>query len=152
MQIIHDINCLATEVSGDYLTHVLQLLSSCSSEVLDLVKQSILEGGKSLSSMLPVVINTIVDALVEKAVEVKLICIGICISLQCNDLGDAWFCVLLIFVKTITVIYFDEIQVIELVVSVTTLKVYLIVNRFSFEAFCLSAVGFETTEGNNCNL
>ncbi|KAL9438999.1 hypothetical protein AB3S75_024623 [Citrus x aurantiifolia] len=67
--IIHDINCLATEVSGDYLTHVLQLLSSCSSEVLDLVKQSILEGGKSLSSMLPVVINTIVDALVEKAVE-----------------------------------------------------------------------------------
>lgn len=49
-------------------------------------------------------------------------------------------------------IYFDEIQVIELVVSVTTLKVYLIVNCFSFEAFCLSAVGFETTEGNNCNL
>lgn len=47
---------------------------------------------------------------------------------------------------------FDEIQVIELVVSVTTLKVYLIVNCFSFEAFCLSAVGFETTEGNNCNL
>lgn len=67
--IIHDINCLATEVSGDYLTRVLQLLSSCSSEVLGLVKQSILDGGKSLSSMLPVVINTIVGALVEKAVE-----------------------------------------------------------------------------------
>lgn len=81
MQIIHDINCLATEVSGDYLTCVLQLLSSCSSEVLGLVKQSILDAGNSLSSMLPVVINTIVDALVEKAVEVKLICIGICTSL-----------------------------------------------------------------------
>ncbi|KAJ4712557.1 Conserved oligomeric Golgi complex subunit 2 like [Melia azedarach] len=67
--IIHDISCLATEVSGDYLTHVLQLLASCSSEVLDLVKQSILDGGKSLSSMLPLVISTIVEALVEKAVE-----------------------------------------------------------------------------------
>lgn len=71
-QIIHDIDCLATEVSGDYLAHVLQLLSSCSSEVLDLVKQSILDGGKSLSTLLPIAINTIVDALVEKAVEVRL--------------------------------------------------------------------------------
>lgn len=72
MQIIHDINCLATVVSGDYLTHVLQLLSSCSSEVLDLVKQSILDGGRSLSTLLPIAIKTIVDALVEKAVEVRL--------------------------------------------------------------------------------
>ncbi|XP_044486987.1 conserved oligomeric Golgi complex subunit 2 [Mangifera indica] len=67
--VIHDITCLATEVSGDYLDHVLQLLSSCSSEVLDLVKQSILDGGKSLSSTLPSVINTIIEGLVEKAVE-----------------------------------------------------------------------------------
>ncbi|EXC04126.1 Conserved oligomeric Golgi complex subunit 2 [Morus notabilis] len=34
--IIHDLNCLATEVCGDYLQHVLQLLSSCPSDVLDL--------------------------------------------------------------------------------------------------------------------
>lgn len=71
VQVIHDITCLATEVSGDYLDHVLQLLSSCSSEVLDLVKQSILDGGKSLSSTLPSVINTIIEGLVEKAVEVS---------------------------------------------------------------------------------
>lgn len=71
MQVIHDITCLATEVSGDYLDHVLRLLSSCSTEVLDLVKQSILDGGKSLNTILPTVINTIIEGLVEKAVEVS---------------------------------------------------------------------------------
>lgn len=71
MQVIHDITCLATEVSGDYLDHVLWLLSSCSTEVLDLVKQSVLDGGKSLSTTLPLVINTIIEGLVEKAVEVS---------------------------------------------------------------------------------
>ncbi|KAJ0047691.1 hypothetical protein Pint_15688 [Pistacia integerrima] len=69
VQVIHDITCLATEVSGDYLVHVLRLLSSCSAEVLDLVKQSVLDGGKSLSTTLPLVINTIIEGLVEKAVE-----------------------------------------------------------------------------------
>ncbi|KAJ0080036.1 hypothetical protein Patl1_24473 [Pistacia atlantica] len=67
--VIHDITCLATEVSGDYLVHVLRLLSSCSTEILVLVKQSILDGGKSLSTTLPLVINTIIEGLVEKAVE-----------------------------------------------------------------------------------
>ncbi|KAJ0079753.1 hypothetical protein Patl1_24447 [Pistacia atlantica] len=69
--VIHDITCLATEVSGDYLVHVLRLLSSCSTEILVLVKQSILDGGKSLSTTLPLVINTIIEGLVEKAVEVS---------------------------------------------------------------------------------
>ncbi|KAJ0079597.1 hypothetical protein Patl1_24425 [Pistacia atlantica] len=67
--VIHDITCLATEVSGDYLVHVLRLLSSFSTEILVLVKQSILDGGKSLSTTLPLVINTIIEGLVEKAVE-----------------------------------------------------------------------------------
>ncbi|XP_024027149.1 conserved oligomeric Golgi complex subunit 2 isoform X1 [Morus notabilis] len=67
--IIHDLNCLATEVCGDYLQHVLQLLSSCPSDVLDLVKQSILQSGKSLTDLVPLVINTIVETLVEKSVE-----------------------------------------------------------------------------------
>ncbi|KAJ0013351.1 hypothetical protein Pint_21671 [Pistacia integerrima] len=71
VQVIHDITCLATEVSGDYLVHVLRLLSSCSTEILVLVKQSILDGGKSLSTTLPLVINTIIEGLVEKAVEVS---------------------------------------------------------------------------------
>nr|XP_023875569.1 conserved oligomeric Golgi complex subunit 2 [Quercus suber]POE82157.1 conserved oligomeric golgi complex subunit 2 [Quercus suber] len=67
--IIHDINCLASEVCGDYLGQVLQILSSCSAAVLDSVKQSILHGGKSLEDLVPLVINTIIEALVEKSVE-----------------------------------------------------------------------------------
>lgn len=72
MQIINDINCLVTEVSSDYLEHILQLLSSCPAEVLDLVKQSILQGGKALNTVVPQVTNVIIAALVEKSVEVSL--------------------------------------------------------------------------------
>lgn len=71
LQIIHDIKFLATEVCGDYLQHVLQLLSSLSADALDLVKQSILQAGKSLNDLVPLVINTIVETLVEKSVEVN---------------------------------------------------------------------------------
>ncbi|XP_030938714.1 conserved oligomeric Golgi complex subunit 2 [Quercus lobata] len=67
--IIHDLNCLASEVCGDYLGQVLQILSSCSAAVLDSVKLSILHGGKSLEDLVPLVINTIIEALVEKSVE-----------------------------------------------------------------------------------
>lgn len=70
-QIIHDINCLAMEVCGGYLEHVLQILSSCSADVLDLVKQSISQGGKSLNDLIPKVINTIIEILVEKSDEVS---------------------------------------------------------------------------------
>ncbi|XP_012079858.1 conserved oligomeric Golgi complex subunit 2 isoform X1 [Jatropha curcas] len=69
LYIIHDINCLATEICGDYLDRVLQLLSSCSADILDLVKQSILRGGKSLNDLVPLAINAIIEAIVDKAVE-----------------------------------------------------------------------------------
>ncbi|KAK4486144.1 hypothetical protein RD792_008812 [Penstemon davidsonii] len=69
LYIIHDLRCLVEEVCGDYLEHVLGLLKSCSSEVLDLVKQSILQGGNSLQILQPFVINSIVETLVEKSVE-----------------------------------------------------------------------------------
>lgn len=59
------------EVRGGYLGHVLGLLKSCSSEVLDLVKQSILQGSDSLKVLLPPVINSIIEALVERSVEVS---------------------------------------------------------------------------------
>lgn len=59
------------EVSGDYVGHVMKLLSSCPSEVLDPVKQSILQSAKSLENMVPPVIKSIVDVLVEKSVEVS---------------------------------------------------------------------------------
>ncbi|KAF5476569.1 hypothetical protein F2P56_003310 [Juglans regia] len=67
--IIHDINFLAKEICGDYLERVLKLLSSCSADVLDSIKQSILQGGKSLKDLVPLLINTIIEALVEKSIE-----------------------------------------------------------------------------------
>ncbi|KAL3528104.1 hypothetical protein ACH5RR_012760, partial [Cinchona calisaya] len=67
--LIHDVHHLVTEVSGNYLGHIIGLLRSCSSEVLDLVKQSILESGNSLKDLLPQVMNSIIDKLVQKSVE-----------------------------------------------------------------------------------
>lgn len=58
------------KVQGDYLQHVLQLLSSCPDDALDLVKHSISQGGKSLNDLIPQVINTIIETLVEKSDEV----------------------------------------------------------------------------------
>lgn len=70
LQIIHDVDFLAREVCSDYLGLILQLLSSCSAEVHDSVKESILHRGKSLSDMIPPIIRTIIDAMAEKAAEV----------------------------------------------------------------------------------
>ncbi|KAL2934538.1 Conserved oligomeric Golgi complex subunit 2 [Bienertia sinuspersici] len=70
--VIHDIKLLVDEVCGDYVGHVMELLSSCPSEVLDPVKQSILQSAKSLEDMTPPVIKLIIDVLVEKSVEALL--------------------------------------------------------------------------------
>ncbi|XP_027334361.1 conserved oligomeric Golgi complex subunit 2 [Abrus precatorius] len=67
--VIHDIRCLEELVRGDYLQHVLQLLSLCSPDVLESVRQSILQGGQSLKSLEPLVIKAVVESLVEKSVE-----------------------------------------------------------------------------------
>ncbi|KAK7265566.1 hypothetical protein RJT34_33187 [Clitoria ternatea] len=67
--VIHDIRCLEEQVHGDYLQHVLQLLSSCSPDILESVRQSILQGSQSLKSLEPFVIKTVVESLVEKSVE-----------------------------------------------------------------------------------
>ncbi|KAL3839062.1 hypothetical protein ACJIZ3_023653 [Penstemon smallii] len=56
---------------GDYLGYVLELLKPCCTEVLDLVKQSILQGGNSLKVLQPLIINSIEKTLVEKSVEVN---------------------------------------------------------------------------------
>ncbi|CAA2967337.1 conserved oligomeric Golgi complex subunit 2 [Olea europaea subsp. europaea] len=69
LYIIHDLNCLAEEICGGYLERVLELLKSCSPEVLYLVRQSILQGGNSLKVLLPLVMNSIIKTLVEKSVE-----------------------------------------------------------------------------------
>ncbi|XP_004515820.1 conserved oligomeric Golgi complex subunit 2 [Cicer arietinum] len=67
--VIHDIRCLEEQVRGDYLQHVLQVLSSCSPDVHESVKQSILQSGQSLKSLEPLVIKAVVESLVEKSVE-----------------------------------------------------------------------------------
>ncbi|OVA10188.1 COG complex component [Macleaya cordata] len=67
--VMHDIDYLVTELEGDYLGHVLQLFGSCPIEVLDLVKHSILQGGKLLKDLVPRIMNTMTESLVEKSVE-----------------------------------------------------------------------------------
>ncbi|CAL5440780.1 unnamed protein product [Camellia sinensis] len=68
-RIIHDLNCLVAEICSDFLRHVIGLLSSCSTEVLELVEQSILQGAKSLKDLIPIVMNSIIEAEVKKSVE-----------------------------------------------------------------------------------
>ncbi|KAK7389194.1 hypothetical protein VNO78_24029 [Psophocarpus tetragonolobus] len=67
--VTHDIRYLEEQVRGDYLQNVLQLLSSCSPDVLELIRQSILLGSQSLKSLEPLVIKAVVESLVEKSVE-----------------------------------------------------------------------------------
>lgn len=68
---MHDVKLIVKEICGDYVGHVLDVLSSCPTEVLDPVKQSILQSGKSLESMITPLTISIIDALVEKSVEVR---------------------------------------------------------------------------------
>lgn len=71
LQIINDLNNLAAEVSGNYIGHVFEILNPCSTEeVLDLVKTSILQGGKLLKELVPSVIDSIIETLVDKSNEV----------------------------------------------------------------------------------
>lgn len=60
------------EICGDYVENVMELFSSCPSEVLDPIKQSILQSAESLGNMAPPVIKLIIDVLVEKSMEVIL--------------------------------------------------------------------------------
>ncbi|XP_060178580.1 conserved oligomeric Golgi complex subunit 2-like [Lycium barbarum] len=67
--VVHDLNRLVEEICGDYLEQILELLKSCPVEVCDFVKQSILQGGKSLKGLLPIVMSAIIETIVEKSVE-----------------------------------------------------------------------------------
>ncbi|ONK71964.1 uncharacterized protein A4U43_C04F14250 [Asparagus officinalis] len=67
--VMHDVRSLVMEITGDYLGDVLRVLESCSAQVLDLVKQSILHGKKSLEECVPMIMDTIIDAIVKMSVE-----------------------------------------------------------------------------------
>lgn len=75
-QIIHDLDHLATEVCGNYIGQVFEILKSCSTEeVLDHVKHSIIQGGKLLKDLIPSVIDSISETLVDKSNEVPYIAV-----------------------------------------------------------------------------
>ncbi|CAN0901710.1 Conserved oligomeric Golgi complex subunit 2 [Linum grandiflorum] len=67
--VIHDIKNLSTEVCGSYLDHIVKLLSTCPADVIDLVRQSIVQGGKSLDDLAPLVMKAVIDTLKDKAEE-----------------------------------------------------------------------------------
>ncbi|KAJ0239732.1 Conserved oligomeric Golgi complex subunit 2 [Hirschfeldia incana] len=67
--VIHDVNYLVSEVCGDYLGHMSHHLSSCSTEVLDVVRTSMLQGGDKLKEVLPLLTNAIIEIIVDKSVE-----------------------------------------------------------------------------------
>ncbi|ESQ54830.1 hypothetical protein EUTSA_v10024490mg [Eutrema salsugineum] len=67
--VIHDVNYLVSEVCGDYLGHISHYLSSCSTEVRDVVRMSMLQGGDKLKEVLPLLTNTIIEVIVDKSVE-----------------------------------------------------------------------------------
>ncbi|KAF3531172.1 hypothetical protein DY000_02038231 [Brassica cretica] len=67
--VIHDVNDIVSEVCGDYLGHISRRLSSCSTEVLDVVRTSMLQGGDKLKEVLPLLTNTIIEIIVDKSVE-----------------------------------------------------------------------------------
>ncbi|KAL0928501.1 hypothetical protein M5K25_000385 [Dendrobium thyrsiflorum] len=67
--VMHDVGFLVAELSGNFLTHVLQLLESCSTEVLDLVRRSILQAVTSLNDTLPIVKNSMVEGIAERSLE-----------------------------------------------------------------------------------
>lgn len=71
LQVIHDINYLVSYVCGDYLEHISHYISSCSTEVRDVVRMSMLQGGEKLKEVLPLLTNTIIEIIVDKSVEVK---------------------------------------------------------------------------------
>ncbi|XP_064943702.1 conserved oligomeric Golgi complex subunit 2 isoform X2 [Musa acuminata AAA Group] len=70
--VMHDVTFLGSELSGVFLGQVIQVLGSCSDEVVDLVRQSILQAGKNLEDLLPAIMDTMVEAIVEKSVEAFL--------------------------------------------------------------------------------
>ncbi len=71
---MHDVNAIIGELSesGQFVKHVNQLLASCPTEVLALVKQSILQAVEPLKELLPAVMNVMIGVMVKRSNEVSL--------------------------------------------------------------------------------
>ncbi|KAJ1685311.1 hypothetical protein LUZ63_016701 [Rhynchospora breviuscula] len=67
--VFHDVSVLISEFSGDFIGHVTQLLSNCSDEVVQLVRESIAQASQLLQQLLPVILDIMIESIVEKSVE-----------------------------------------------------------------------------------
>ncbi|KAJ4752398.1 Conserved oligomeric Golgi complex subunit 2 [Rhynchospora pubera] len=67
--VFHDVSVLISELSGDFLGHVSQLLSNCSDEVVQLVRESIAQASQLLQQLLPVILDIMIESIVEKSVK-----------------------------------------------------------------------------------
>jgi hypothetical protein len=73
LQVMRDVHGIISELSesGNFIGHVHQLLSSCPTEVLNLVKQSILQAVEPLKELLPAIMNVMIGVIVRKSNEVS---------------------------------------------------------------------------------
>ncbi|KAJ4794704.1 Conserved oligomeric Golgi complex subunit 2 [Rhynchospora pubera] len=67
--VFHDVSVLISELSGNFLEHVSQLLSNCSDEVVQLVRESIAQAIQLLQQLMPVILDIMIESIVEKSVE-----------------------------------------------------------------------------------
>ncbi|CAD6207647.1 unnamed protein product [Miscanthus lutarioriparius] len=69
--IMHDVHAVIGELSesGSFIGHVNQLLGSCPIEVLNLVKQCILQAVEPLKEVLPAIMNVMIGIIVKKSNE-----------------------------------------------------------------------------------
>ncbi|XP_066385605.1 conserved oligomeric Golgi complex subunit 2-like [Miscanthus floridulus] len=69
--IMHDVHAVIDELSesGSFIGHVNQLLGSCPIEVLNLVKQCILQAVEPLKGVLPAIMNVMIGIIVKKSNE-----------------------------------------------------------------------------------
>jgi hypothetical protein len=70
-QVMHDVNAVISELleSGQFVEHVNQLLASCPTEVLALVKHSILQAVEPLKELLPAIMNVMIMVIVKRSNE-----------------------------------------------------------------------------------
>jgi hypothetical protein len=73
LQVMHDVHAVIAELSesGNFIGHVHQLLASCPAEVLNLVKQSILQAVEPFKELLPVIMNVMIGVIVKRSNEVS---------------------------------------------------------------------------------
>ncbi|XP_062213020.1 conserved oligomeric Golgi complex subunit 2-like isoform X1 [Phragmites australis] len=69
--IMHDVHAVIGELSesGNIIGHVNQLLASCPIEVLNLVKQSILQAVEPLKELLPAIMNVMIGVILKRSNE-----------------------------------------------------------------------------------